>query len=140
MPARQMQADKPAWTIPDDLSALIADDEDLTWTTDAWAPIELSVMAGTEYGGRDIPLAWQIEFEPSAPAFRKANSKLAGMGLDPDGYGWSTLIDSVMRKYHPGLADELHHGDTETSTCVIWVESEDTCRQLVDVVWTLIYG
>src|SRR5262245_56027880 len=99
-----MKADKPVWQIPDDLSALIASDDDLTWTTHEWAPIELSVMAGTTYKGREIPLAWQIELDPSAPAFGEANSKIAAMGLEPDGYGWSTLIDSVMRKYHSDLA------------------------------------
>jgi hypothetical protein len=135
-----MKPDRPAWRIPDDLSALIAADEDLTWITHDWAPIELSVMAGTTYADRDIPLAWQIEFEPSAPAFREANSKIAAMGLEPDGYGWSTLIDSVMRKYHSALADELHYGDAEVSACVVWTESEVTCRHLVEVVWTLIYG
>ena len=45
-----------------------------------------------------------------------------------------------MRKYHSDLADELHHGDTETSACVIWVESEATCRQVVELIWTMIHG
>ncbi len=135
-----MNRAKPVWQIPNDLSALIAADDDLTWTTHEWAPIELSAMAGTTYNGRDIPLAWQIEFDPSARAFDEANAKIANLGLEPNGYGWSTLIDSVMRKYHAALADELHHGDTDASACVVWVESEQTCRHLVDVVWTLIYG
>ena len=87
-----MKPDKPQWQIPDDLSALIASDDDSTWTTHEWAPIELSVMAGTMYAGRDIPLAWQIEFEPSGPAFAESNSKLSAMGLEPDGYAWSNLV------------------------------------------------
>jgi len=135
-----MKREKPVWQIPNDLPALIAADDDLTWTTHDWAPIELSVIAGTTYDGRDIPLAWQIEFDPYAPAFEAANAKIADLGLEPNGYGWSTLIDTVIRKHHPALADELRHGDTEASACVVWAESEETCRHLVDVVWTSIHG
>jgi hypothetical protein len=105
-----------------------------------WTPIELSVMAGTEYAGREISMTWQIEFEPNGPGFEEPNTKLSKMGLDPDGYGWSALIASVMKKYHPDVADELQYGDTEQSACVIWVESEETCRRLVEVALTLIHA
>jgi hypothetical protein len=90
------------------------------------------------YGDRDIPLAWQIEFEPGAPELEASNGKLSTLNLEPDGYGWSTLISAVMSKRHPELHDELHFGDTETETCVVWVESEDTCKKLISVVWELI--
>ena len=60
-------------------------------------------MKGTVYRGRAIPLAWQIEFEPVGPAFEVANEKLSTLGLDPDGYGWATLIKGVADKYHPCL-------------------------------------
>jgi hypothetical protein len=39
-----------------------------------------------------LALAWQIEFEPVGPTFEVANEKLSTLGLDPDGYGWATLI------------------------------------------------
>jgi hypothetical protein len=135
-----MKPDRPEWRIPADLPELIAADDDLTWETQDWAPIELSVMAGTTYAGRDIPLAWQVEFEPAGPAFDGANAKIAAMGVEPDGYGWSSLIAAVMQKHHPEIADDLNYGDTETSACVIWVESEETCRRLVEMVWTLIFN
>jgi hypothetical protein len=135
-----MNSTMPEWRIPPDLEALVRADEDLTWTSHVWAPIELTVMAGTEYAGREIPMAWQIEFEPNGPGFEEPNAKLSEMGLDPDGYGWSSLIASVMKKYHPEVADELQYGDTEESACVIWVESEKTCRRLVEVAWTLIHA
>jgi hypothetical protein len=135
-----MKRDRPEWRIPADLPELIAADDDLTWETDDWAPIQLSVMAGTTYGERDIPLAWQIEFEPVGRAFKSGNAKLKAMDVEPDGYGWSSLIAAAMEKHHPEIADDLHHGDTEASACVIWVESEETCRRLVEVVWSLIFS
>jgi hypothetical protein len=45
-------------------------------------------MSGTEYNGREIPVAWQIEFDPSADEFEAANARLEHMDLEPDGYGW----------------------------------------------------
>ncbi len=94
-------------------------------------------MGGTSYKGRDIPLSWQIEFAPSDAAFGSANQKIEALGAEPDGYGWANLINSVVAKYHPELADELQFGDTEEDTCVVWVESEVSCKLLMDVIWSL---
>lgn len=93
----------------------------------------------TSYGGREIPLAWQIEFEPEDELFITPNSKIAAMGLEPDGYGWATVIQSVFSQYYSDVADELHFGDTEDATCIVWVESEANCRLLLQVVWSLIH-
>jgi hypothetical protein len=123
-----------------DLPAVIEADEDLTWESSVWAPIQLTVMGGTEYRGREIPLAWQIEFDPTGPEFDVPNEKLRRMGVEPDGYGWSNLIDQVVKKYHSDMGNALHFGDTEEAACVIWVEAEDTCRRLVDIAWTLIHA
>ena len=134
-----MKPSKPEWNIPQNLQSLLDSDEDLTWEAHDWSPIQLTVMGGTTYDGRDIDQSWQIEFDPSEVDFEASNQKLSGMGIEADGYGWARLIQEVAKKYHPDMADELHFGDTEESTCVVWVESEATCRRLVDVVWTLIY-
>jgi hypothetical protein len=95
-------------------------------------------MKDTVYRGRPIPLAWQIEFEPAGSGFEAANEKLAALGVDPDGYGWATLIQRVAEKYYPEMAKELQFGDTEGSACVVWVESEDMSRQLIQMTWRLI--
>lgn len=134
-----MRVEKPKWRIPHNLQALLDADEDLTWDTDDWLPVQLTVMGGTTYNGRDINQSWQIDFEPDGLEFEEPNQKLAQMGLDPDGYGWGTLIHEVIKKYHPEMADEVHFGDCEESTCVVWVESELTCRKLMDIVWMLIF-
>jgi hypothetical protein len=110
------------------------------WEGTGWEPVLLTVMGGTSYGGRDIPLAWQIEFQPDGESFIAPNAKIVALELEPDGYGWATLIQSVFTKYHPEVADELQFGDTESATCVVWVESESTCKLLMQVVWSLIHA
>jgi hypothetical protein len=130
----------PSWSIPGDLNELLDADEGGMWEDNRWSPILLTVMKGTSYAGRDIPLAWQVDFEPFGEAFESANEKVTALGLDPDGYGWASLVKSVAKKYHPEIADELQFGDTEEAACVIWVESESSCRQLIQIAWTLIHA
>ena len=131
----------PAWRIPNNLEELISSDDGGIWDdSETYAPMTLSVMEDTVYDGREIPLAWQIEFEPDSEECEAANQRIGGMGIEPDGYGWATLINQVVRKYHPEIAEELHFGDTETASLVVWVESEQTCRIVTEVVWNLIFA
>jgi len=131
----------PSWSIPSNLEELIDSDDGGIWDdAETFAPMTLSVMKGTVYYGREIPLAWQIEFEPESDECEITNERIAGMGLDADGYGWATLIDSVVRKYHPEIAEELNFGDADTASLVVWVESEATCRKVAEVAWNLIFA
>jgi len=135
-----LKAKTPKWNIPENLQAFIdadGSDGDGIWEDDSWDPIQLTVMAGTSYGGRDIPLSWQIEFQP-ADVREEAKKAMEARGIELDGYGWAKLIHDVFAKDHPELADELHFGDTEIATCVVWVESESTCKTLMEVTWSLI--
>jgi hypothetical protein len=129
----------PEWDIPKDLQARLDSDEGGMWDDDRWAPILLTVMKGTSYRGCDVPLAWQIEFEPPDEVFRAANKKIQKLGIDPDGHGWANVLNTVVAEHHPEIVDELHFGDTEVATCVLWIESEDTCRLLVQIAWSLIH-
>ena len=131
-----MNSKNPEWEIPEDLEEIIAEEE--SWESEAWLPILLTVMGGTIYKGREIPLAWQIEFEPSSEEFEVPNEKILELGVEPDGYGWANIIQSVINKYHPEIVSELQFGDTEESTCVVWVESESACKTLIQVAWNLI--
>src|SRR5688572_18526474 len=127
----------PKWQIPSNLQDIL--DEEEMWEDERWDPILLTAMSGTQYYGRDIPIAWQIEFEPGGKPFKRANKKLEKLGLEADGYGWATLIKTVFSKHHAELSDALHFGDTETETCVVWTESEEVGQILVQVVWSLIH-
>ena len=129
----------PEWNIPSDLESRLDADEDGMWDDDRWAPIHLTVMKGTSYDGRDIPLAWQIAFEPFGEDFANANAKIKELGVEPDGYGWGNVLNSVITEYHPEIVDELQFGDCEIATCVVWVESEKTCKTLIQVAWSLIH-
>ena len=138
-----MRAKLPTWKIPKNLQELIDDDSpdgDGMWEDGSWDPILLTVMAGTSYYGRDIPLSWQIEFQPDDERLESANAEIEALGLELDGYGWAKLIEAVFAKEHPKLVDELHFGDTDTEACVVWVESEGTCKILIERVWSLIHG
>ena len=97
-------------------------------------------MSGTEYEGRAIPVAWQIEFDPSEDNFEAANAQLDEGGIEPDGYGWGEYIREAIRKDDPALAQRLHTTDCETGTCVIWVESEEDCRALLAATWKFVFA
>ena len=131
----------PIWNIPDNLQDLIntdSPDGDGVWEDDSWDPIRLTVMAGTSYRGRSIPLAWQIEFEPSDERLAAASRKIEALNLAPDGYGWAEAIQATFAAEHPELVEGLHFGDTEIDVCVVWVESEGVCKALMEAVWSLI--
>lgn len=97
-------------------------------------------MSGTELGGREIPIAWQIEFDVSGEYVEAANGKLDAMGIEPHGYGWGEFITTKLRQVDRDLAGRLHLADCETDTCVIWVESEQDCRVLIEATWRLLFG
>jgi len=128
----------PLWKVPKNL-AKVLEDGDGSWEDERWSPILLTVMSGTELNGREIPIAWQIEFDPSEDELETANARLEQMEIEPDGYGWGEHIRKDLGNTNPGLAKRLHLDDCETDTCVIWVESDEDCRMLLETTWNLIY-
>jgi len=129
----------PAWEIPENLDELLAE-QDGEWEDDRWDPILLTVMTGTVYQDREIPYSWQIEFEPDDERLAQANARLETRGIKTDGDGWGEAIHERISELHPELADQLHLEDCETATCVAWVESEKTCRVLMEEAWKLMFG
>jgi hypothetical protein len=129
----------PSWKPPKDIAQAL-DEGDGSWEDERWSPILVTAMAGTEFEGREIPVAWQIEFDPFDDDLEEASVRLAEQDLDPDGYGWGEHIHISIAKADPQLAQRLHTGDCESSTCVIWVETEDDCRKLLETTWKLIFG
>jgi hypothetical protein len=129
----------PQWNVPGNLQEIIAEDEDNTWENEQWEPIHLRVVGGTIYKGREIPLAWEIELSLDDDFFDDVNPQLEAIGIEADGYGWLELIEHQLSKDAPSLAEKIHTGDTESSACVIWVESEEDCRQLIEIVWELLH-
>jgi len=130
-------APSPKWTIPKNIGKLVKEEGGM-WEDERFDPMLLTVMSDTSYNGRDIPLAWQIEFDPFDDRLGTANEKIEASGIEPDGDGWSEIIEKNFAERYPKLAKEFH-SDSESSTCVVWVESEDTCRKLMEIVWTLMH-
>jgi hypothetical protein len=129
----------PRWKPPVDLTQALADGGGM-WEDERWSPILVTAMSGTKHQGRAIPVAWQIEFDPSDDACEAANARLMEMGAEPEGYGWGDFIQTTIRAGNPGLAERLHISDCENDTCVIWVESEDDCRALLEATWQLLFA
>lgn len=127
----------PKWKPPKNIAKAL-EKGDGFWEDERWSPIFLTAMSGTELNGREIPIAWQIEFDPSEEDFEAANAKLEEMGIEPDGYGWGEYIQKTIRKTNPALAKRLHTSDCETATCVIWMESDEDCRLVIEATWNLI--
>ncbi len=129
----------PEWKPPKNVAKALADG-DGSWEDQRWSPVLVTAMSGTKYEGRAIPVAWQIEFDPSEDEFEAANAGLEKSGVGPDGYGWGEFIQKAIQKRNPALAKRLHMTDCETDTCVIWVESEDDCRALLEATWKLVFA
>ena len=132
-------ATMPTWKPPKNIAKALQDG-DGSWEDERWSPILLTAMSGTEFNGREIPVAWQIEFDPSTDEFEAANAQLEDMEIEPDGYGWGAYIQTAIGKSNRALAKRLHMTDCETDTCVIWVESADDCRALLEATWNLIFN
>jgi hypothetical protein len=128
----------PNWKLPKDLAKAL-EKGDGFWEDERWSPLLLTAMSGTELNGREIPVAWQMEFDPWEEDFEEANAKLEEMGIEPDGYGWGEYIRQTIRKANPALAKRLHLTDCEIATCVIWVESDEDCRMLFEATWKLLF-
>jgi len=128
----------PKWKTPTNIIAALEQGDGM-WEDERWSPIMLTAMSDTEFDGRRIPIAWQIEFDPYDDACIAANAKLEEAGIKPDGYGWGEHIQSVVGEKDPELAERLHTSDCEAGTCVIWVESEDDCRAVLETTWKLVF-
>jgi hypothetical protein len=132
-------AEMPDWNPPHDIAKGIEDSDGL-WEDDRWSPILLTAMSRTTLDCREIPVAWQIEFDPTDDAFAAANERLEAEDLAHDGYGWGEHIQESIREFDPALAKRLHMFDCEVDTCVIWVESAEDCRKLLETTWKLIFN
>jgi hypothetical protein len=125
-----------SWNAPQQLDQFLSDNGGI-WEDECLDPLRIVLMSGTSYAGRDIPLAWQVEFEPSDEQFEASNEKLRSLGIEPDGDGWTSVIENEFKKRHPNLVAEFH-SDSESSTCVLWVESETACKKLIEIIWPFI--
>ena len=129
-------AELPIWRIPSNLSAIL--EEEGEWEDPRWDPITLTVFGGISYKGRDIE-CWEAAFSPSDDYFDDLNKALEAAGIDANGYGWLDVIESHLTKRNPDLLGRLNSLDTELAACVIWVESEADCRELIKAIWTILH-
>jgi len=77
-------AKTPTWKVPKNLDKAL-DDGDGMWEDERWSPILLTAMSGTKLNGREIPVAWQIEFDPLDDDLEAATARLEEGGMEGDG-------------------------------------------------------
>jgi hypothetical protein len=129
----------PSWISPKNIAKEL-DDGAGFWEDERWSPIQLIAQSGTVYNGRVVPIAWQIEFDPSDDEFEWSNDKLKAMGIEPDGYGWGEYIQTTVVNANPELANRCNIADCETDSCVIWVESPEDCRKIIEIIWRIVFN
>jgi hypothetical protein len=136
-PTRPASPLSPKWTMPKNIEELVEQNDGM-WDDERWKPILLTVMSDTSSRSRTIPLCWQLEFDPYVKPFKAAGKRMIkARGVEPDGDSWTNLIEREFAKRHPELTGELN-SDSEMSTCVLHVESESTCKLLLELIWSLI--
>lgn len=128
----------PGWKTPKNIVKALAEGDGM-WEDERWYPILLTAMSDTELDGRDVPIAWQIEFDPYEVEFETANTTLKKLNIEPDGNGWGEYIQKAIAKDNPALVQRLHTLDCEIANCVIWVESAEDCRMLLETTWKLVF-
>jgi hypothetical protein len=130
-------AELPAWRIPDNLGAIL--EEEGEWEDPQWDPIMLTVFGGISHNGQ-VNQCWEVAFSPEDDFFDDLNKALEAAGVEANGYGWLDVIESHLTKRNPDLVERLNCLDTELATCVIWVEAEADCRELIETIWTILHN
>ena len=121
------------WSAPANINDLLSSDPDQTWMDDQFEPVIITAMGGTLFGAREVPILWQIEFEPADIEGASGEERIADLGLEPDGYGWTSLILRDLAQRHPACVPFVK-GDEEAVTCVICTEHADVFERLVETV------
>jgi hypothetical protein len=134
-PGRPAKPLSPEWSMPKNLKQLVEENDGM-WDDYRWKPILLWVMSNDSSRGRKAPLTWQLQFEPYHKRFKAAARKIKARGVEPQGDAWANFIQWEFAKRYPDLAGEVE-SDSEMSTCVLCVQSESTCKLLLELIWSL---
>jgi hypothetical protein len=126
----------PHWNIPKNVASLAENTEGF-WETGRFDPIQLLVYPHMANHGRKVR-PWEIQFDPYDGPFANAAQQINSLGTEPDGDAWAEYIETAFAKRYPRFAREIQ-SDSEMSTCVLRVPSEEACRKLVAVIWSMIY-
>jgi hypothetical protein len=127
------------WTVPRNIADLLSADSDQMWQDDQFEPLIITAMGGTLFGGRQVAVLWQIEFDPADLEGSQGEERIADQGHEPDGYGWTALILADLAQRYPACVPFVK-GDEEAATCVICAEQADVFEKLVEVALVTISG
>ncbi len=100
--------------IPGNLKIILEDEE--YWEDDSFDPLLITIQP-VVYQGKNV-ISFQAEFEPPDDSD------------DIDGDEWEEIIRDYIREKDPGLETRIH-GDSESSTCVLWTDNEADFRKML---------
>lgn len=112
--------------IPANIDQIVV--ENGIWENDKLSPIFLSALE-INYKGED-KISYQLEFG-SWEKLGKVNTLLHKNGIELDGYGWELFIRKFIRERNPTLEKKIK-GDSESETCVLWVDNLENYISLLD--------
>ena len=122
----------PPWTLPPDLATIVAEDGE--WEDPSWDPLLLTVVGQTRFEDRLIPVAWQLSFWPGDAFFQRRGAPPGALPGEGEGLAWSRWLRAALAARAPHLGRRLHD-ESEAATCVLWVESEEDGRALMEAAW-----
>lgn len=108
--------------------------EEGIWECNEFEPIYLSALEVT-YKGKDL-ISFQIEFS-CWERLGKVNALLEKNQIELDGDGWELFIRKFIRERNPILENKIH-GDSETETCVLWLDNRIDYIKTIEYIIKLI--
>ncbi|MBC8047952.1 MAG: hypothetical protein H7Y00_14235 [Fimbriimonadaceae bacterium] len=118
--------------IPDNINKILKDKE--IWEENSFNPILVNVM-NCNYNGKDV-LSYQMQFDVDDEIGNLGRT----MSLNDtflDGDEWEDLIRRYIRLRNKELEEKIH-SDSESSTCVIWLEEKNDFLETFKFVIELI--
>lgn len=120
-----------ALVFPKNLAEIL--ERDGEWEDDTFEPIHVSVIASV-VDGADVT-CHQLAIE-AGEDFEEIEELMADHDVEPTGDGWESMIRKHLRQVDPTLEAKVR-GDSESSTCVLWVADQDAFRELLGHVLDL---
>jgi len=118
--------------VPHDIEKIIL--EKGIWGNTDIEPLYLSAMEVT-HNGVDL-ISYQIEFS-AGEKLGMVNTLLEQKEIELDGDGWELFIRKFIKERNPDLEKNLF-GDSESETCVLWVDNREDYIKTLEHLLNLI--
>lgn len=111
--------------IPDNINQIVI--KDGIWENSVLMPFYLSALE-VVHKGKNI-FSYQVEFNCN-DEIGKINQLLIKNEIELDGYGWEMFIRKFLKENNEEFEKRIF-GDSESETCVLWVENTNDYKFLI---------